>query len=160
MDLLLLMVAYALAGGYCTQQQAVVSHAASEVGSIHYTATDIFFQIVVLGNVLACPIILTTQYLFRGRRTWLSEGEWLWLSPIVLGLTAMFWPGGDSALLLVGGGLFLCLCLCLLCILCRFGGFWGLATCHWTDTFGCLTCLSVALWVWYEATVLLDYSGY
>jgi hypothetical protein len=164
LDLLLLMVAYALAAGCCSRQRETVLYSAPEC-IIHYTATEIFFQIVVLGNVFAGPIVLIAQYVFRRRRTWPSIGEWLWLSPIMLvlasALAIMCWPGGDGLvsllMMLTVGGLVLCSALSLLLLGFRLLGVWNAASCRWTDVFGCITCLGVGIWALYWCVADLYY---
>jgi hypothetical protein len=153
LDLLLLTVAYALAGGSCSGQYGAVASTDYHGGCTLYTMTDVFFQIVVLGNVYACPIILTTQYVFRRRRTWLSEGEWLWLVPVAMLAVLCVWPKDVPApglLIVFLAVLSFCSCLSLLFIGSRLCGIWGRATCRWTDVFGSLTCLSIGLLALYD----------
>jgi hypothetical protein len=153
---MLLTVAYALAGGCCADAYNAASAQPSEASAAKYTGTEVFFRIIVLGNIFACPIILAAQYLFRRRRTLLSEGEWLWLCPMALWTTWMaitiIEPTEGFLILwfLTVALTLICSCLSLVCISFRLCGIWGFATCHWTDAFGCLTCLSVGLWLWYE----------
>ena len=152
LDFLLLMVAYALAGGFVSEESELA--VAGNIGKFtHYT--EMFFQIVVLGNAFACPIVLAAQYAFRRRRTWLSEGEWLGLAPIILWTIALCLPRGDPALALLMVLLaFLAICssLAFLLIGLRLCGLWSFATCRWTDVFGAFTCLAMGSWVYYNLT--------
>jgi hypothetical protein len=164
LDFMLLAVAYALAGACCSRQHETVLYAAPEC-IVHYTATEIFFQIVVLGNVFAGPIILIAQYIFRRRRTWPGIGEWLWLSPMLLvlasALAIMCWPGGSGleslVVMLMIGGLALGAALSLLLLGFRLLGIWNIASCRWTDVFGCMTCLCVGIWALYWCITDLYY---
>jgi hypothetical protein len=160
LDLMLLTVAYALAGGTCSGQYGTLA-SSGDVGrgATYFTMTDVFFNIVVLGNVYACPIILATQYVFRRRRTWLGVGEWLWLCPTCLWAAwiaiASLQPDGEvlTLLSLTLVIIFNSSCLSLACIAARLFGSWEWAPCRWTDMFGALACLSTGLWCLRESIV-------
>ena len=139
LDLLLLMLSYSVAGSLC-----VWSYEAN-VWTYPSTKMALFLPIVVAGNALAPLFILTTQYVFRHRRKWPSEGEWLWLVPIALysgALYSQFFVNPAPAQPFLMGVLILCSVLATLCLFFRAFGYWGMATCRWTDVFGALTCLS------------------
>ena len=160
LDFMLLSVANALAGGSCSGLYGTMASSGGACeGATYYTMTDVFFNIVVLGNVYACPIILATQYVFRRRRTWLGVGEWLWLCPFSLGASSIaiadLWPHAELLGLLFFdlAIIFISSLLGLACIAARLFGSWQWAPCRWTDVFGAFACLSMGLWCLYESIV-------
>ncbi len=117
-----------------------------------------------LGSALSGPIVLGSHWLFRGRRTGMSAGEWLWLSPsailliVILGVWGLHWvaqalpdPEGIRAILyaLFGILLFLVECGCVvnafLVVMARSFGDLDHPPCRWTDRFGAITCLVLGI---------------
>lgn len=122
----------------------------------------ILLATICLGCTFSGPIILGSHWLLRGRRTVLSVGEWLWLSPIGLvlilavGIWALHWiaqllpdPNEMRAVFfaLLGLVLFLleigCMLNALLVVVARSAGDLPEPPCSWTDWFGTLTCLLI-----------------
>ncbi len=112
---------------------------------------------VLLGMILSGPLVLSVQIVFRGRRERLSMGEWLWLSPLVLGLAAVIggeaWAGlsasgrpGDEGHLVVLVLLILLFAsvqaACMLNALMVLAAGTGPVPCVWTDRFGAASCLA------------------
>jgi hypothetical protein len=153
LDLLLLMLSYSVAGSLCTwNYDESVTYNAGTAWAYHTTRMELLLWIVISGNNLSSVFILTTQYVFRRRRKWLSAGEWLWLLPTALFLT-VFVTSDALVLLLSSGVLVLCSGLAIVCLILRACGDWGMATCRWTDVFGSLTCLSTGVLVVHDLVV-------
>jgi hypothetical protein len=102
---------------------------------------------VLCSGVIAGPLILLMQR-FRGRRSPLSWGEWLWLAPLSLCLVAYasqrlgvhfsFYAILDAVLVQ-------CALSAPACIL-LVGGLLGMrpyVACRWTDLVGCSVCVAV-----------------
>jgi hypothetical protein len=106
------------------------------------------------GSILAGPIILSAQFLLRCRRTPLSAGEWLWLSPLpitalILGLPAfeLVWRG-DRLLVILAIGLGMAMSATSLAAVGVF--FMSIrgrknVPCFWTDRFGVMTAFVLAI---------------
>jgi hypothetical protein len=81
LDLLLLPVAF---GVVCS---SVFVPYAGQVFALPLEKMLALFVLAILaGCIAAGPLVFLVQLGFRGRRRGLSLGEWLWLSPLVLGL--------------------------------------------------------------------------
>ncbi len=141
LDLLLLMLSYSVAGSLCTSNyDETVTYNAGTAWAYHTTRMDLFWAIVVSGSNLASLFILTTQYVFRHRRKWLSEGEWLWVLPLAL-FAPVFVTSDMRVFMYSYLALTVCSNLAIVCIVFRLFGHWGMAGCRWTDVFGSLTCI-------------------
>jgi hypothetical protein len=158
LDLLLLMVAYNLSGSWYVWRlgDGGANNAAAPQAK-RLTGTEAFLEIVIGGNFLAAPFVLTTQFAFRRRRAWLGVGEWLWLAPLLLFalLGAAKWLSPYHAILLsvlvlLLVVLLICCALAVVVLGARMMGAWGLAPCRWTDVFGSLTCLSFGAMVFHS----------
>ena len=103
---------------------------------------------VVLGLTVAGPIVLGTQWTFRGRRSRLSAGEWLGFTPalfLAVGLFATMVEGLHPLMSFLLGLWFFVHALCTL------DAFWALVglfkgdrpevKCPWTDAFGSSVCI-------------------
>jgi hypothetical protein len=101
---------------------------------------------VLYSGVITGPLILAVQRL-RGRRSALSLGEWLWLSPLsfYLPMYAFILLGGNGIGLICAWAPIQCLfSLAASCWLVT--GVLGLrpnAACRWTDFVGCSVCSAV-----------------
>jgi hypothetical protein len=148
LDFLLLMFSYAVAGSIWGGGSL---HAEKQSGVS--AQVELFLWIVVAGNNLAAFVVLPVQYVFRHRRSRLSGGELLWFCPVASSLLVCL--GSElvpsiawiACLLLILGS---CSCVALLLICRRWIGDWGTATCHWTDVFGSVACLSVGILAVYD----------
>lgn len=115
-----------------------------------------------LGGALSGPIVLGSQWLFRGRRIALSAGEWLWLSPFAvavagaLGIWIIYWgaeglPDPEEIRAISFGILAMVLFLveigcavnALIVLVARTSGELTPPPCSWTDRFGAATCLAI-----------------
>jgi hypothetical protein len=147
LDLLLLMFAYAVSGSIWSS-----GHPRVGVDRVIYAQAEVMLWIVVSGNSLACLAILPTQYVFRHRRTRPSGGELLWFFSTVLValpiIVSNVWPSLDRYFAL-SPLLFLSSCSALLLVCRRLMGKWGAASCHWTDAFGSVACLSAGILLLY-----------
>ncbi len=129
----------------------------------------LFVLAILAGCIGAAPLVFLVQIGFRGRRRGLSLGEWLWLSPLALGLTGTAGraiilgvyercesPLGEAmvsglflAAVLLAAFLLLAETICALTGLAVFmAGVMGNRTnvpCEWTDQFGGATCFLVGV---------------
>jgi hypothetical protein len=104
--------------------------------------------IVLLTGVFSGPLILFSQ-VFRGRRSTLSLGEWLWLAPGALWLVAIATLSSGLREAGLAGLLYLiaihcCLSVFAFCLL--LAGAFRLrreVPCRWTDFAGSLVCTAV-----------------
>jgi len=162
LDLLLLPVAF---GAVCS---SVFVPYAGQVFALPVEKVLGLFVIAILsGCIAAGPLVFLVQLGLRGRRRGLSLGEWLWLSPLALGLIG---TAGQAIILGVYercespldeamlGALFLSAVLLAsfllivetVCVLAGMAVFLGGVTgkrsgvpCQWTDQFGGATCFLV-----------------
>jgi hypothetical protein len=142
MDLLLLMVAYAVAGG--------VMSANEHHFHIHnWSRLEVFFSIILGGNSTSVAVVLPAQYLVRRRRTRLSEGELLWVVEFVVASlgAAMVSVSPVASWCLLFVFILICPLLGLVCLYFRLLGKWGWTTCRWTDIFGCSNCVCNAIYL-------------
>ena len=159
LDALLLQVGYALAFPLVLSPYRRLAVTSFDEGTLF-----VLLATFCLGSAFSGPIILGSHWLLRGRRRGLSAGEWLWLSPIALllvgafGIWALHWvaqlrPNPDDAravyFALLGLVLFLveigCMLNALLVVVARSVGDLKEPPCWWTDRFGTLTCLLIAV---------------
>jgi hypothetical protein len=150
LDLLLLMLSYGVSGAFCAWKYD--SDAAGMADADIITRIDLFLSIIIGGNNLASVFVLTTQYVFRHRRKWPSAGKWLWLLPLAM-LSVFLVVPDPASFMLFEGILALCSVSSLVLLIRRVLGYWGRATCRWTDVFGSLTCLSNGVLIVYELLV-------
>jgi hypothetical protein len=118
---------------------------------------------LVVGSVIAGPIILLSQWLFRRRRARLSPGEWLWLGPTAIYLCvraafdllySTFGWATPLWYILFAGGVLVCSLMASAVICLRLVGERDTAPCLWTDLFGGAACvLAGALLVY---TLIVD----
>jgi hypothetical protein len=115
------------------------------------------FVALVLGGIFAAPVSLSSQFIFRRRREWLSFAEWFWLEPILMYvityLVSMF--GQPILMLWLVCALMLQLFFSI-AALAMLAMFW---TCiwdrqsevefRWTDILGCITCGCCGIMVLY-----------
>ena len=159
LDVMLLQAGYALALAMVLSPARRMVVTTFDEGTLFILLTTI-----CLGSVFSGPIVLASHWLFRGRRTGLSAGEWLWLSPfgillsLALGIWALHWlaqvlpdPAEMRAVFfsLLGLVLFLveigCTLNALLVVVARSVGDLTEPPCWWTDRFGTLTCLLIGV---------------
>ena len=164
LDLLLQPVAF---GIVCSS--VFVPHAGRVFALPPDRMLGLFVLAILAGCIAAGPLVFLVQLGFRGRRRGLSLGEWLWLSPLALGLIGTAGkaiilgvyercesPLGEAML----GGLFLAAVLLAsflllaeaVCALAGLAVFLAGATgnrprvpCEWTDQFGGATCFLVGV---------------
>jgi hypothetical protein len=173
LDLLLLPVAF---GVVCS---SVFVPYAGQVFALPLEKMLALFVLAILaGCIAAGPLVFLVQLGFRGRRRGLSLGEWLWLSPLVLGLLG---KGGHASIMgvyercespigeamlgalflaavLVASFLLLVEAVCVLAGLAVFlAGVMGKRSdvpCEWADQFGGATCFMVGVaLLTYEALI-------
>ena len=164
LDLLLLPVAF---GVVCSS--VFVPHAGRVFTLPVEKVLSLFVLAILAGCMAAGPLVFLVQLGLRGRRRGLSLGEWLWLSPLVLGLIGTAGkaiilgvyercesPLGEATL----GALFLSAVLLAsflllveaVCVLAGLGVFLAgvmgkrlEVPCEWTDQFGGATCFLVGV---------------
>ena len=164
LDLLLLPVAF---GVVCS---SVFVPYAGRVFALPLDKMLALFVLAILaGCIAAGPLVFLVQLGFRGRRRGLSLGEWLWLSPLVLGLIGKCGhasimgvyercesPIGEATLgalflaaVLLASFLLLVEAVCVLAGLAVFlAGVLGKRSdvpCEWADHFGGATCFMVGV---------------
>lgn len=146
LDAMLLFPAYALAAAFTrwTAGEGTLRQPVSPMITILLIAS--------LGSVVAGPIILLAQFLLRRRRTALSTGEALWLAPLViptLAVLASVVPAARDAVLFML--LFVVLpglpVVTIVSSIVCFASVRGRKNvpCYWTDRFGLVASLGVAL---------------
>ena len=164
LDLLLLPVAFGI-----VYSSVFVPYAGRVFGLPLDKMFGLFVLAVLAGCVGAGPLVFLVQLGFRGRRRSLSLGEWLWLSPLALGLIGSAGkaiilgvyercesPLGEAMLgglflaaVLVASFLLLAEAVCVLAGLAVFvSGVMGSrpqVPCEWTDQFGGATCFLVGV---------------
>lgn len=159
LDVLLLFPAYAIGAAAARQWKICSSQTPqnpppwpAQVGNVELALVG-----VVLGSVLAGWVILSGHWIVRHRRTHLSVGEWLWLSPVVLevaGVTGSSLTRGTPVwFMFFAGGLAVCAILGILVICCWTAGVRGRVPCPWTDVFGSVACVLAAAMVAYSVIV-------
>ncbi len=165
LDLLLLFPGYAL--GFALVRWMEVSSQQSVQVPQPWPADAMLIELLLagfcLGSVFVGPIVLGSHYVWRGRRTRMSMGEWLWLAPggayLCFGGIANLWPVMFGhpipiwfmllvltqfvASLVAGQLLFM-----------RLVGYRENATCLWTDCFGCVACILAGVLMAY--TLIVD----
>ena len=159
LDVMLLQAGYALALALVLSPARRLALTTFDAGTVLVVLTTI-----CLGGVFSGPIVLASHWLFRGRRTALSAGEWLWLSPfgiliaLGLGIWALHWvaqvfpaPAEVRAVFFALLGLVMilveigCTLNALLVVVARSVGDLTEPPCWWTDRFGTLTCLVLGI---------------
>jgi hypothetical protein len=151
-----------LQAGYAIAFSVVFLPARSAFETLDTGSVVLALVAVCLGGALSGPIVLGSQWLFRGRRIALSAGEWLWLSPLAivvagaLGIWIIYWgahglPDPEEIRAVSFGILAMVLFLveigcavnALIVLVARTSGELSPPPCSWTDRFGALTCLVI-----------------
>ena len=164
LDLLLLPVAF---GVVCSS--VFVPYAGQVFALPAEKVLGLFVLAILAGCIAAGPLVFLVQLGLRGRRRGLSLGEWLWLSPLALGLIGTAGkaiilgvyercesPLGEAMLgalflsaILLASFLLLAETVCVLAGLAVFlAGVMGKRSrvpCQWTDQFGGSTCFLVGV---------------
>ncbi|MDI9443163.1 MAG: hypothetical protein QM844_03250 [Planctomycetota bacterium] len=151
-----------LQAGYAIAFSVVFLPARGAFEAIDIGSVVLVLIAACLGGAVSGPIVLGSQWLFRGRWIALSAGEWLWLSPLavfvagLLGIWVIYWgahslPDPEEIRAVSFAILAMVLCLveigcavnALIVLLARTSGELSPPPCSWTDRFGALTCLVI-----------------
>ncbi len=174
LDALLLQAGYALAFSVILSPYRRLAFHSFDEGTLVVLAATL-----MLGNVFSGPIVLGSHWLVRGRRSFPSAGEWLWLSPVVLcgvalfGIWALHWiaqlfpsPKEIRALFYILWGITLalaeigCLLNAMMILAARSFGDLDHPPCGWTDRFGAWTCLLTGVVLLLCLLAVLGRPGY
>jgi hypothetical protein len=147
MDGVILIAAFALGIYFATDFMRTESDGRFDTNA--QPCVDWAVGCVLWSGVIAGPLILLGQR-FRGRRSRLSWGEWLWLAPLSLYLLVYVFQqyqqsDGPRLVLVVFAVLIQCM-LSFAAFLWLVKGLFGTrldVACRWTDFLGCLVCMTV-----------------
>ena len=103
------------------------------------------FTITCFGALLSGPVVLLSHF-FRGRRKWLTIGEWLWILPLLMHVSILVSTEKLAVICVLVPllWLFSITAFLLLCFDHQRTDFRG---CRWADRFGACTCLLTGWWI-------------